>query len=161
MTELPHRITFGPVDKMTIGLLKIIHKTLLPVHYGDSIYKNIKDGIVAHGTLAFYNDDTAVGELCYRIDREEGAEPRLYIMTIGVLKPYQRQGIATKLFNKMIEENKEIKEVYLHVHVENPSAVEFYKKLGFEIVETIPDYYKSLENQAAIVMSYKISQDKQ
>ena len=158
MSELPHRITFGPVDKMTIGLLKIIHKTLLPVKYGDAIYKNIKDGIYAHGTLAFYNDDTAVGELCYRIDKEKGY-PRLYIMTIGVLKPYQRQGIATQLFNEMVKNNKDIKEVYLHVHVENPDAVEFYKKLGFEIIETIPDYYKSLENKGAIVMSCKINQD--
>lgn len=160
-TELPHKITFGPVDKMTVGLLKLIHRALLPVHYKDGIYEDIKNGEKAHGILAFYNDDTAVGEICYRIEKADGEEPKLYIMTIGVLKPYQRQGIASQLFNKVVEDNKEIKEVYLHVHVENPGAVEFYKKLGFSIIETLPDYYKSLPNQSAIVMSRKINQESQ
>lgn len=158
--ELPHRITYGPVDKSSVGLLRLIHLALLPVRYSDTIYNTLKEGIKAKGELAYFNDDTAVAEICYRIDNEEkGGEAKLYIMTIGVLPPYQHMGLATSLLERMYEHNKEIKEVYLHVHEENASAIEFYKKRGFVQGDTIQNYYTSLENGTAIVFSKKINQE--
>lgn len=32
--------------------------------------------------------------------------------------------------------------VFLHVQINNEIAVNFYKKFGFETIETIKDYYK-------------------
>jgi hypothetical protein len=48
--------------------LKLIHCTLLPVRYSDTIYDLIKDGVVARGALLYLYDDTAVGEICWCID---------------------------------------------------------------------------------------------
>ncbi|KAK8884560.1 N-alpha-acetyltransferase 50 [Tritrichomonas musculus] len=159
-TEAKDPITFGPVDKSSVGLLKIIHRELLPVHYTDNIYQLIKQGGSCRGELAYYNGDTAVGEICYRLEKEEGAL-RLYIMTLGVLKTYQRMGIATKLVNHMLDGDlaKLALEVYLHVHVENENAMQFYSKLGFTKGELVENYYKSLENGNAYVFKKPINHD--
>ena len=39
-----------------------------------------------------------------------------------------------------------------HVQVNNDSAIEFYKKFGFEIVETKKQYYKRIEPSDAYVL---------
>ncbi|OHT08845.1 acetyltransferase, GNAT family protein [Tritrichomonas foetus] len=150
-------ISFGPVDKSTVGLLKIIHRELLPVHYTDNIYNVIKEGQQARGELAFFNNDVAVGEICYRLEEDESGKKKLYIMTIGVLKTYQHRGIATKLIDRAIENAGDSTEVYLHVHVENEAAMQFYTKLGFTKGDLIENYYKSLDNGNAYVFSKPIT----
>ncbi|KAH0789279.1 acetyltransferase, GNAT family protein [Histomonas meleagridis] len=156
MSELPHKITFGPVDKSSIGLLKIIHRELLPIHYSDDIYEIIKQNLGVKGILAYYNDDTAVGEICYRKENVDGVK-KLYIMTIGVLPTYQRQGIATMLINKALEDAKEETEVYLHVLVDNEVAIKFYTKLGFTKVTKVEGYYKSLQGSDAYLFRKEIT----
>ena len=39
-----------------------------------------------------------------------------------------------------------------HVQVNNESAIDFYKKFGFEVVETYPHYYKRIEPADAHVL---------
>lgn len=154
--DLLSHLTFGAVNKSTIGLLKIIHRELLPVHYSDGIYDMIKSGKAAKGDLAFLYGDTAVGEVCYRIEEKDG-EKRLYIMTIGVLQTYQHKGIGKVLLEHAIEDAKKtdpsIKEAYLHVHAENTAAMAFYEKMGFAKGELCEKYYKALENGDAYVFT--------
>ena len=154
-TEAKDMITFGPVDKSSVGLLRIIHRELLPVHYTDNIYSIVKEGKQAKGILAYYNNDTAVGEICFRREIEND-EKKIYIMTLGVLKSYQRMGIATKLINKMMEDADDVVEVYLHVHVENDAAIKFYETIGFQQKELVNDYYKSLSNGNAYLYYKRI-----
>jgi len=148
-------ISFGPVDKMTIGILRVIHRTLLPVRYSDEIYRTIKEGVMAKGELAYYNNDVAVGEICYRIEKN-GDVSKLYIMTIGVLPTYQKLGIATKLLNRIVEKSEGISEIYLHVSVTNEGAMKFYEKQGFTRLEKVEKYYKSLDEGDAYIYSKKI-----
>lgn len=42
--------------------------------------------------------------------------------------------------------------IFRHVQVNNDSAIEFYKKFGFEIVETKKQYYKRIEPSDAYVL---------
>lgn len=49
---------------------------------------------------AYYND-VVVGGVCCRIDQSEG-QRRLYIMTLGCLAPYRRQGIGTKMLEHVL-----------------------------------------------------------
>lgn len=42
--------------------------------------------------------------------------------------------------------------IHRHVQVNNESAIEFYKKFGFEIVETKEQYYKRIEPAGAHVL---------
>ena len=66
-------------------------------------------------------------------------------MTLGCLAPYRRLGIGTKMLEhvlSIVKEDGNYSSIFLHVQVNNESAIEFYKKFGFNIVETKEQYYK-------------------
>lgn len=46
---------------------------------------------------------------------------------------------------KKATEDKEIKEVYLHVQVNNEAAKSFYLRHGFDEIEVIKDYYRKID----------------
>lgn len=48
-----------------------------------------------------------------------------------------------------------------HVQVNNESAIDFYKKFGFEIVETKEQYYKRIEPADAHVLQKTIREPSQ
>ena len=159
MSEFKEEISFVPVDKMTVGLLRRIHRECLPVHYNKNIYQMFAEGKVARGHLAYMNNDVAVGEICYRIEEDPNTKKKkLYLMTIGVLKTYQHKGIATKLLNKVIdEESKNVEEIYLHVLTSNESAIGFYTKNGFTQREFIKQYYTGLDMGDAYIYAKEIT----
>lgn len=45
---------------------------------------------------------------------------------------------------------------FSHVQINNDTAIEFYKKFGFEIVETKKNYYKRIEPADAHVLELKL-----
>lgn len=47
---------------------------------------------------------------------------------------------------------------YRHVQVNNEGAIDFYKKFGFEIVETKEHYYKRIEPADAHVLQKTLRQ---
>lgn len=49
-----------------------------------------------------------------------------------------------------------IDEVYLHVQENNQVAIDFYKKFGFEITETLENYYKHITPATAYVITRKV-----
>lgn len=58
---------------------------------------------------------------------------------------------------KYVEADGNFDSVFLHVQVNNESAIEFYKKFGFEIVETKQKYYKRIEPADAHVLQKTLS----
>ncbi len=44
----------------------------------------------------------------------------------------------------------------LHVQQGNDSALEFYKKHGFAVVEELPDYYKDLSPSGCFVLEKRL-----
>ena len=78
-------------------------------------------------------------------------------MTIGVLHTYQRRGIAKKLLQHIIDESKDIDEIFLHVLYSNEVAMKFYEKFGFTRKEFLPGYYKALEVGDAYIYSMPIT----
>ena len=44
----------------------------------------------------------------------------------------------------VVKEDGNFTSIFLHVQINNESAIEFYKKFGFNIVETKEQYYKVL-----------------
>ncbi|XP_054794271.1 uncharacterized protein LOC129299812 [Prosopis cineraria] len=132
--------------------LKMLNNILFSVHFDEKYYADV----VASGELTklAYHSDTCVGAIsCHRERKEDGAV-RLYIMTLGVLEPYRRLGVGTRLMNHMLDlsSKENMSEVYLHVHTDNEDAINFYKKLGFETTERISNYYRN----AIVIKDYYV-----
>uniref|UniRef100_A0A182K670 N-terminal methionine N(alpha)-acetyltransferase NatE n=1 Tax=Anopheles christyi TaxID=43041 RepID=A0A182K670_9DIPT len=152
--ETPARanIELGDVTHHNLKQLKKINTVVLPVSYNDKFYLDVlESGELAK--LAYYND-VVVGAVCSRIDTSENMR-RLYIMTLGCLYPYRRLGIGTVMVQHIlncVERDGNFDSIFLHVKVDNKGAIEFYKRFGFEIVETKQHYYKRIEPADAHVL---------
>ncbi len=72
-----------------------------------------------------------------RLSREED---RFYVSSLYVLPEFQSMGLGKGLMKLAAANAKEygLKEVWLGVMVENHAAVEWYRRLGFQIVEEQP-----------------------
>ena len=70
------------------------------------------------------------------------------ILMLSVNKNYRKSGIGSALITKFLEEMliQNIKQVDLEVRTNNTAAINFYKKHGFDIVETIPKFYQNGED---------------
>lgn len=153
------RIELGVITQHNIKQLKLLNQVIFPVSYNEKFYKDVLDvGDLAK--LAFFND-IVVGAVCCRIDTSKGKR-RLYIMTLGCLAPYRRHGVGSLLLNhvfKICDKDKSISAIFLHVQVNNESALEFYKKFGFEIVQTENHYYKRIEPSDAYVLEKTLDKE--
>ncbi|MEQ2180901.1 hypothetical protein GOODEAATRI_006052, partial [Goodea atripinnis] len=115
-----------------------------------------EQGALVKFCLAAYFNDIAVGAVCCRVDHSQN-QKRLYIMTLGCLAPYRRLGIGKELHSC---ENAVgafwifcIIFEFMHLYqISNESAIDFYQKFGFEIIETKKNYYKRIEPADAHVL---------
>ena len=85
------------------------------------------------------------------------------ILNIGIDSDFKRQGYGTGLLNHLIEElkKKDIGEILLEVRAGNKSAIQFYKRQGFEEISVRKNYYtknskKQSHREDGIMMSIKI-----
>ena len=85
------------------------------------------------------------------------------ILNIGIDSDFKRQGYGSALLNQLIEEliKRDIGEILLEVRAGNKSAIQFYKKQGFEEISVRKNYYtKNSKNQShredGIIMRIKI-----
>ena len=67
------------------------------------------------------------------------------IITLDILPDARRLGLATSLMNSCEERLRSLgcAEVYLETAVNNDPGIRLYRKLGYEILRTIPEYYSS------------------
>ena len=67
------------------------------------------------------------------------------ILTLDILPEARRSGLATKLMNVCEERLRSLgcSEMYLETAVNNEPAIRLYRKLGYQILRTIPNYYSS------------------
>ncbi|XP_009614079.1 uncharacterized protein LOC107773898 [Nicotiana tabacum] len=146
-------------DKNMMQLRKI-NTALFPIRYNHKYYSDA----LASGDftkLAYYSD-ICVGSVACRLEKKEGGAVRIYIMTLGVLAPYRGLGIGTKLLNHVLDlcTKQNIKEIYLHVQTSNEDAINFYKKFGFEVTNTVQNYYTNITPPDCYVLTKFISQTK-
>jgi Acetyltransferases len=153
------RIDLGDITQHNIKLLKKVNAVVFPVVYHAKFYTDVLEaGELAK--LAFYND-IVVGAVCCRIDIEPATGLRkLYIMTLGCLAPYRRLGIGTAMLKHVmdyVERDGQFDGVFLHVQINNESAIQFYRKFGFDIVGTKEQYYSRIEPADAHVLEKRLT----
>ncbi|KAI8084882.1 acyl-CoA N-acyltransferase [Halteromyces radiatus] len=153
-TPVYQRIALGDITINNIGQLRKLNSVLFPIEYKASFYEEVLH-VGEFAKLVYYND-VCVGSVCCRKEVAQDDQTNLYIMTLGVLKPYRRLGLGDQLLEHILKEasdkENKINKVYLHVQTNNDAAVAFYKKHGFEITRTDKDYYKEVEPRDAYVL---------
>ncbi|KAL0297311.1 UNVERIFIED_CONTAM: N-alpha-acetyltransferase 50 [Sesamum radiatum] len=151
-------ISLDGVRDKNLMQLKKLNTALFPVRYNDKYYADA----LASGefTKLAYYCDICVGSIACRLEKKEGGAVRVYIMTLGVLAPYRGLGVGSKLLNHVLDlcMKQNIGEVYLHVQTNNEDAIKFYKKFGFEITETIHNYYTNITPPDCYVVTKFIAQ---
>ncbi|KAJ0605448.1 putative transferase transcription regulator GNAT family [Helianthus annuus] len=151
-------VSLDSVRDKNLMQLKKLNSVLFPVRYNDKYYA---DALASHHftKLAYYSD-ICVGSIACRLEKKEDGAIRVYIMTLGVLAPYRGLGIGTKLLNHVIDlsSKENIGEIYLHVQTNNEDAINFYKKFGFEITETIKNYYARITPPDCYVVTKYVGQ---
>lgn len=66
------------------------------------------------------------------------------VMTVGVARRAQGQGVGSTLVQAMIDRSRELAAaaVLLEVRVDNVAATALYRRLGFEVLTRRPRYYQ-------------------
>ncbi|KAJ8637669.1 hypothetical protein MRB53_011936 [Persea americana] len=137
-------ISLDGVKDKNVMQLKKLNTVLFSVRYNDKYYAEALSS--GEFTKLAYYSDVCVGMIACCLEKMEGGTVRVYIMTLGVLAPYRGLGIGTKLLNHVLDLclKQNIPEIYLHVQTNNEDAITFYKKFGFEITDTIQNYYRNI-----------------
>lgn len=67
------------------------------------------------------------------------------ILTLDIVPEARRSGLATTLMNQCERRlrNSGCREIYLETAVDNEPAIRLYRKLGYRILRTLPEYYVS------------------
>jgi ribosomal protein S18 acetylase RimI-like enzyme len=77
----------------------------------------------------------------------------VYIHSLGVLALHRRQGYGRRIFEAMTGRHREIRHFYLHVQTDNLPAIGFYQQLGFAIMSSVPQFYRSTHRDAYLMRS--------
>jgi ribosomal-protein-alanine N-acetyltransferase len=82
------------------------------------------------------------------------AADELHILKIAVRPAWRGQGIATWLLERcfIISAGQGAKSAHLEVRPSNIPAVEFYQKLGFQVIGRRPKYYADSKEDAVLMM---------
>jgi ribosomal protein S18 acetylase RimI-like enzyme len=119
--------SFIPVDDLLVYFNEHYTSKILAEQYNDT--KVI-------GFVAEYDDIIAGYENTYFSEKEN----RLYVRQLYILSVYQNLGLGKKLIKSAAERAKSmgLNKIWLGVMVKNESAIAWYKKMGYEVVENVP-----------------------
>ena len=102
--------------------------------------------------VSFYvieNDDVVIGYIGRHYFFQEAE-----VLNFVVDESYQRQGYGQKLFDKMVEDMKDVKKITLEVRASNIKGINFYTKNGFKQVGVRKKYYKNGEDALLLLKEF-------
>ena len=157
-----------PEDKEGIKELKRINSIIFPQTYNDIFYRKLVP--IANFHLVYVKGEL-IGSFSFLLKSKSVAlDPQVmshivsqyenccYIMNLGVLSVYRKQGFGRSMWNFIRDYaeryfREQQFEYCLHVQEKNKSAIRFYEKLGFQRISQIENYYRQLEGRNALVMA--------
>lgn len=110
---LPKRIDVAQLTPNNLGQLRKLNSVLFPVQYSERFYKDVLDKDASEICKLGLFNDVAVGTICCRIEPVSKDTVRIYIMTLGVLAPYRRLGIASALLQHVLDHAGPGKEIQI------------------------------------------------
>lgn len=140
--------------------VKCLCSEWFPIKYPDNWYQDITSNPKFYSLAALYKHhiiglivaEIKLQEKCHKEDEgilsshfSQGTQVA-YILSLGVVKDYRRNGIASLLLDNLIShltsaESTQCKAIYLHVLTSNTAAIKFYEDRNFKLHTYLPYYY--------------------
>lgn len=119
--------SFIPVDDLLMYLNEQYTLEKLAEQYHD---------VNVIGFVAEYDNILVGYENTYYSEKEN----RLYVHQLYILSVYQKLGLGKKLMKSAADraQSMGLNKIWLGVMVKNESAIAWYKKMGYEVVENVP-----------------------
>ena len=107
-------------------------------------FRKIFDELMNSGELFVYECDNTIVATCIVLRQKRRANHVVSLGTLATNPKFQRQGIGTKFMRALINKVKAdgIKRIDLCAEADNPIALNFYKKLGFQLEGILKKYFK-------------------
>lgn len=137
-----------------------INYSCLPENYNESFFLDLFYRYPKTFLVSICNG-LVVGYIMCRIElgfseiRRFNIIKKGHIVSIAVLSECRMRGIGRALVDEALKGMKEynVKECYLEVRVNNISAINLYRKLGFKVVKRNYNYYK--DGEEAYTMAWE------
>ena len=138
-----------------------INSVCLPENYTDYFFIDLHQKFPQTFIVAEENGQV-VGYIMCRVELGlsnfgfGGVIKKGHVVSVAVLPQYRRKGIGQALITEAMGGMRlyNAKQCFLEVRITNTSAVDLYKKLGFQVTRTIRSYYADGED--AYVMSCEL-----
>ena len=116
-----------------------------PAQLVNFLYANYRD------TFIVADSGGILGYLIAIFDEDEG-----HILPVAVKEEARNLGIGKALMTHILEHLRQegVPSVRLEVRKSNSRAITFYKRLGFTVLEYIPEYYE--DGEGAYIMTKRI-----
>ncbi|KAK4384738.1 Histone acetyltransferase MCC1 [Sesamum angolense] len=157
-------IAYRPIRPTDLVVLEKLHSELFPIRYESEFFHNVVNGreIVSWGAVdrsrPNAQSDELIGFITARIvsakeseiedllsfDSSKTDQTLVYILTLGVVESHRNLGIASALIHEVIKYASNLstcRAVYLHVISYNNSAILLYKKMSFQCVRRLYNFY--------------------
>ena len=116
------------------------------IDYNDSFYDFLKKNIIEFNVDYLKNDNPFLKNFVYLLDNNPIGlisysliYDRIELEYIWVSIYYRKKGIASKMMEKMFQED--VNNITLEVRTSNEGAINLYKKNSFKIVSIRKNYY--------------------
>lgn len=174
-------ISYRPIRPSDLAVLEQLHADLFPIRYESEFFHNVVNGhdIVSWGAvdrsrpdnqsdelIGFVTarvvpaKDSEIGDLL-RCETSKSEQTLIYILTLGVQESYRTLGIATSLIREVINYASSIptcRAVYLHVIAYNNPAIHLYRKMSFNCIRRLHDfYYINLQHYDSYLFVYYVN----
>lgn len=111
---------------------------------GKEAFKPIFEELLQRGQLYVYTNEQDILATCIVIHHIRRIKHVATLSTLATHPNYKRQGFGSTFIKQLIQKIKSqsIKRVELFLESDNPGALAFYKKLGFEQEGVMKKYFK-------------------
>lgn len=144
-------ISISAASKNDIPVIIKCSKSSLPIYYSKvqlEDFLTLKDHKII--IVKIYNQ--FAGFVVLKIENQDRIR-NIHILSIAIDNNVRNKGVGTYLFNNLKSIYKNCS-ITLYVQTSNFTAVNFYFKQYFKIVNYNPNYYKSLSDKGCYYMKY-------
>lgn len=146
-------ISIREASRAEAGLLTAIHRQCFTNYWNPDAFSDFFSVRHTYALLALAPEPA--GMMVFRLQHEQAD-----IITLCVLPPWRRGGIARKLLQAAIGKAKElgVKQMFLDVEDGNEAAFELYRQAGFTQINRRKLYYRQKDGSFtdALVMTRKL-----